>query len=132
MHGTSAAGNLTTYNSILFVGDDVHFARRLADGTVIFIDPPAAPTNATATPAPGGAKVTWQAPTVTNGAAVTGYVVTAISGGVVKKTVTTPTARDSRQPFTGLAPGTTYGFRVVAKNVAGPGPPSAISISSSR
>ena len=62
--------------------------RRLADGTIIYIDPPAAPTNAAATPTPFGAKVTWKAPTVTNGAAVTGYVVTAIHGGVVKKTVT--------------------------------------------
>jgi hypothetical protein len=126
VHGTSADGNLTTYNSILFVANDVHFARRLADGTIVYIDPPAAPTNVAATPTAFGAKVTWKAPTVTNGAAVTGYVVTAISGGVVKKTVTLNSAVLTTT-VTGLAAGTTYGFRVVAKNVAGPGPPSAIS-----
>ncbi len=125
VHGSSAAGNLTTYDSILFVGDDVHFARRTSDGGTV-INPPAAPTGVNATPGVGKATVRWVAPTVTNGAAVSGYVVTALSGGVVQKTVPFASAALT-QVITGLTAGKTYTFKVAAKNVAGAGPASVVS-----
>lgn len=125
VHGSSTAGNLTTYNSILFVGDDVHFARRTTTGGTV-INPPAAPTAVNATPGVGKATVRWTAPTVTNGAAVSGYVVTALSGGVVQKTATFATAALT-QAITGLTAGKTYTFKVAAKNVAGAGPASVVS-----
>ena len=125
VHGTTAAGNLTTYDSILFVGDDVHFARRTATGGTI-ITPPAAPTAVTATAGVAKATLRWVAPTVTNGAAVSGYVVTVLSGGVVQKTVPFATTALT-QVITGLTGGKTYTFKVAAKNVAGTGVASAVS-----
>jgi hypothetical protein len=123
VRGSAATHNLTTYTTILFVGDDIHFARRTADGGTV-IHPPGAPTAVTATTGSSRATVKWKAPTATNGAGVSGYTVTVLSGGVVQKTATFNNAVLT-QTITGLTPGKTYTFKVAAKNVAGAGTASA-------
>jgi subtilisin family serine protease len=97
-------------------------------------------TTVTATPrtTPGAAKVTsvtakkkaalvrWAKPASTGGAAISGYVVRAYSGGKLVKTVTVrATARSVT--VTGLKKGKAYAFRVLAKNAAGLGKASAAS-----
>jgi hypothetical protein len=123
--GTAGAGNLITTDTVLFTGLDVHFARRVSTGATK-ISPPAAPTALTATPGLLKATLHWKAPTVTNGAGVTSYVVSVLAGGVLKKTVTYATGALT-QVVTGLVKGTSYTFKVAAKNVAGAGPASAAS-----
>jgi titin len=80
---------------------------------------PDAPTGATATAGAGQATVSWTAPAFNGGSVITGYAVTRYAGGVAQGTnsvgvVTQTTA-------SGLTNGTTYTFRVAAKNVAGTG-----------
>jgi hypothetical protein len=138
--GTAATGNLITSDVILFTGPDIHFARRISTGGTV-IKPPSAPTAVTATPGALKATVKWKAPTATNGAAVSSYVVTVLSGGAVVKTVTYASSALT-QTVTGLTNGKAYTFKVAAKNVAGasvqsvaskptivgaPGPPTAVS-----
>ncbi len=116
VRGTAAAGNLTTYNSILFVGDDIHFARRDIAG----VSPPDPPTGVAATAAAGKATVRWKAPTATNGSDLIGYEVTALSGGVVQKVVDFDSIALT-QTITGLTVGKTYTFKVAAANLSGLG-----------
>jgi Zn-dependent metalloprotease len=79
----------------------------------------AAPTGVLATAGAAQAVVLWAAP-VSNGACpVTGYTVTASSGG---HTATTTGATTTT--VTGLANGTAYTFTVIATNAAGPSPTS--------
>jgi hypothetical protein len=81
--------------------------------------PSAAPGNASAT-------VSWTAPTKNNGSAVVGYVVTPYVGGVARlPRVYNSTA--TTQVVTGLTNGTTYTFRVAARNARGIGAQSAAS-----
>jgi hypothetical protein len=125
--GTSAGGDLTTHTTILFTGLDIQFARRTASGGTI-ISPPAAPTAVSANPGSLKAVLTWKAPTVTNGAGVTSYVVSAIVAGKVVKTITYSSPALT-QTFSGLVNGTAYTFKVAAGNVAGVGPQSTSSAS---
>jgi hypothetical protein len=62
--------------------------------------------------------VKWKAPTLTNGAAVSSYVVTVLSAGTVVKTVTFASSALT-QTITGLTNAKAYTFKVAAKNVAG-------------
>ena len=82
--------------------------------------PPGPPTGSTATAGSSSATVSWTAPAVNGGAAVTGY--TAMSNPGSKTCTTTG-------PLTcavgGLTPGTAYTFTVTATNSAGTGAPSA-------
>ncbi len=114
VHGTVAAGDLTTYDSVLFVGDDVHFARRIIAG----VDPPGAPTGVSATAGVGKAILRWTAPTATNGGKLIGYEVTVLSGGVVQKVVDFDSTALT-QTIPGLNPSKTYTFKVAAANPAG-------------
>ena len=108
--GTAAGHNLVSTDTILFVGTDPHFSRRLNTT-------PNPPTGVTATAAAKRAVVHWVAPTVTNGT-ITGYVVTAYFGTAVAKTMTlAATARTAT--ITGLVTGRVYTFTVAAKNVHG-------------
>jgi large repetitive protein len=83
---------------------------------------PTAPSGLRAS-SPGSRRVrlTWNAPSSSNGAAITDYVIQRSNGGrwtTVRDGVST--AR--RSTITGLTNGTTYRFRVAAKNAVGVGP----------
>ena len=79
---------------------------------------PFAPTGVTATTTTNSVTVTWVAPTITGGSAITGYVVTVSAGntttscGTVAATATTCT-------ITGLKVGTAYAISVLAVNAIG-------------
>jgi plastocyanin len=81
---------------------------------------PDAPTNVSATPGPGSATVTWQAP-FDGGSPISQYTVTSSPGGVTA-TVNGSTLTAS---VTGLTNGTQYTFTVTATNGVGTGPASA-------
>ena len=98
---------------------------QLGDGTLTNFRPFAAPVTAIPASAPGmpfigvatagdsQATVTFAAPVSNGGAAITGYTVTSIPGGVVG------TGTGSPITVTGLTNGVTYKFRVTATNSAG-------------
>jgi len=65
--------------------------------------------------------VTWTAP-ATNGAPITGYVVTAYAGGISTGRTCSPSpATGLTCDVTGLTNGTAYTFKLVASNLNGPG-----------
>lgn len=87
---------------------------------------PGAPTGATATAGNAQATVSWTAPTSNGGSAITGYVVTPYVGAVAQTSRTFASTATS-QVVTGLTNGTTYTFKVAAKNIVGTGGQSAAS-----
>lgn len=82
---------------------------------------PGAPTNAVATPLNGGARITFDPPADTGGAAIIDYEATSSPGGI------TATATGTTITLAGLTNGTPYTFTVKARNSAGQGPASAAS-----
>jgi hypothetical protein len=89
---------------------------------------PGAPTAVTASLASGAGatpsvRVSWTAPTVTGGAAITSYTVTSAPGGATCSAFGAVTCNVT----TGLAYGTAYTFTVTATNAAGTGAASAAS-----
>ena len=123
---TVGTTNKITTDTILMTGLDVHFARRVSTGGTV-IKPPAAPTGLTVTPGTAAATLTWKAPTATNGAGVTSYVVTVLAAGKVVKTVTYPSPLLT-ETVTGLTNAKAYTFKVAAGNVAGTGVATAVSV----
>jgi streptogramin lyase len=116
--GSAATHDLTTTDTILFVGTDPRFARHVADG-------PDAPTAVKATAGKRSAKVTWSAPVVTNGRVVS-YAVIPHLGSVAKAPVSfAGTAR--KGTITGLVSGKSYTFTVKAKTATGISPASKAS-----
>ncbi len=83
---------------------------------------PGAPALVSASPGNAAAKVSWWAPAA-NGSPITGYTVTPLLGGVAQapRTFTTPA---TSQVITGLTNGSTYTFKVTARNANGAGPAS--------
>jgi RHS repeat-associated protein len=75
---------------------------------------PGVPTGVTATAGNASASVSWTAPLLNGGSAITGYTVTASPGGATASTTGATTAS-----VTGLTNGTAYTFTVTATNVAG-------------
>jgi len=108
--GSARTNDLTTTNTILFVGTDPRFARHDSNG-------PDAPTAVKAAAGKGRATITWKAPVVTNGK-ITGYTVTPHLGGVAQKPVTV-SGTAMKATLTGLKKGKTYTFTVVAKTARG-------------
>jgi hypothetical protein len=107
---------------------------RNANGTGIPSDPsvavnvggPGPPGTPSAAAGNARATVSWTAPATNNGSAVVGYVVTPYVGGVAQSPhVYNSTA--TTEVVTGLTNGTTYTFRVAAKNARGIGAQSAAS-----
>ena len=81
---------------------------------------PDAPTSPSATAGPSQATVNWTAPAFNGGSPITGYSVTRYVGGVAQGTSNVGVV--SQATISGLTNGTTYTFRVAAKNEAGTGP----------
>jgi len=82
---------------------------------------PGAPTIGTATRGNAQASVTFTAPAITGGSAITGYTITSSSGGFTATSVASPLV------ITGLTNGTAYSFTVTATNDVGTSAPSAAS-----
>ncbi len=87
---------------------------------------PGAPTIGTATSGNASATVTWTAPTVNGGSAITGYVVTPYITGTAQTAQTFNTTATT-DTVTGLTNGTAYTFKVAAINGVGTGTQSAAS-----
>ena len=86
--------------------------------------PPEAPTAVNATAANAQATVTFAAPKLDGGSAITGYTVTSIPAGGVDSDAG---SAGTSHAITGLTNGTAYTFTVVAANALGPGAPSVAS-----
>ena len=108
--GTAAANDLTTTDTILFVGTDPRFARHVDKG-------PDAPTAVSAHAGKKSATVTWRAPVVTNGR-ILGYQVAAHLGRVTEPSVAF-SGTALKGTITGLISGKSYTFTVKAKTAAG-------------
>ena len=108
--GSAAKHNLTTTDTILFIGADPRMARHVATG-------PDAPTSVKATAGKKKATVTWKAPVVTNGR-ITTYTVTPHLGKAAGKSVSFP-GTALKGVVTGLTTGKAYTFTVVAKTARG-------------
>jgi hypothetical protein len=85
---------------------------------------PTAPTSVTATSAAAGATVRWTAPSASNGASVTGYVITPFLG-IAAQAPRNYNSTATTQAVTGLRSGASYTFSVAAINANGTGPQSA-------
>jgi uncharacterized repeat protein (TIGR01451 family) len=84
---------------------------------------PDAPAGVSATAGAGQAIVNWTASATDGGGAITGYEVTRYVDGVAHGTISVGVATEAT--VIGLTNGTTYTFRVAAKNAAGTGAQSA-------
>ena len=87
---------------------------------------PAAPSSVTASAGAGAATVSWAPPASDGGAAVSGYVVTPIVGGIAQAAQSFASTATT-QVVTGLSNGTEYRFTVSATNAVGRGGESAAS-----
>lgn len=92
-----------------------------AMGPTVVVGTPTAPRSAAAVAGTKSATVSWLPPLSTNGATVTGYLVTPYIGGVARPVRTFDAAATSRL-ITGLATGVSYTFTVQAVNSRGAGP----------
>ena len=84
--------------------------------------PPGAPTSLTGTgTSRTAATLSWSAPTNTGGAPISDYVIEESTDGVSWSTVDDGVSASTSESLTGLVSGTTYFFRVSAKNSEGVG-----------
>jgi uncharacterized repeat protein (TIGR01451 family) len=86
---------------------------------------PGAPTNVVASAGNAAANVAWTAPASNGGSPITGYTVTALSGGVATGIVATAPGSVTGVTVAGLTNGSSYTFAVHATNAIGNGPESA-------
>ena len=87
---------------------------------------PGAPTGVTAQPDTKSARVSWTEPSEDGSSAITGYTITPYIGATAQ-TATDAGASATNVRVTGLTNGTSYTFKVRARNAAGTGPDSAAS-----
>jgi streptogramin lyase len=117
--------NGTVYTFKVQAGNDAGLSAPSAASSPMAAGAPVAPTAVTATAGPGQATVHWTAP-VDNGSGITGCVITPYKAGVAQP-ARTFTGNATTQVVTGLTSGTSYTFKVAAKNARGTGPQSAAS-----
>jgi hypothetical protein len=96
----------------------------IATSAVTILVAPSAPTAVSAVAGVNSASVSWTAPTVDGGSAITGYTATSSPGGF---TCLSQSATTLNCNMTGLTSGTEYTFTVVAHNVIGSSPASTAS-----
>jgi len=91
----------------------------------VLVGTPTAPGLVTAVAGAGQASVTWSVP-ANNGSAITAYIVTPVKNGVAQAPISYNATATTRV-ITGLTPGSSYRFLVVATNARGSGPSSGLS-----
>ena len=96
-----------------------------AASSPVAVGAPVAPAPPQTAPGNAQVRVNWIAP-ANNGSAITGYVVTPFVGAVAQ-TPRTFASAPLAQNITGLVDGTSYTFKVAAKNACGTGPVSVAS-----
>ena len=90
---------------------------------------PGAPTILSAVPSAGQIAVAWNAPASTGGSSITDYVVKISTNGTTWTRVARPVSAALSHIITGLAGGTSYFIKVIAKNAFGISPPSVNAVS---
>jgi hypothetical protein len=115
--GTTPSVGTQTLTATFTPSDTTNYNTATASVSLnVIVAVPGPPTAVSATTANGEATVTFTAPSNTGSSAITGYTIraTATDGSVV-----TVTATGSPAKVTGLAPGKSYRFTVIANNSAG-------------
>ena len=121
----SGLKNGTTYTFKVRAHNKVGWGPYSVQSAPVRIGAPVAPAAPAVIRGNATVRVNWKAP-ATNGAPITGYVVTPVVG----TTAGTPRVFNSTalvQNITGLTNGVAYKFKVAAKNARGNGPASALS-----
>jgi hypothetical protein len=115
--GTTPSVGTQTLSATFTPTDTANYTSASASVTLnVIVAVPGSPTAITATTANGEATVTFTAPSFTGSAAISGYTIraTATDGSTV-----TVNATGSPAKVTGLTPGKSYRFTVIANNSAG-------------
>jgi hypothetical protein len=115
--GTTPSVGTQTLSATFTPTDTTNYNSASASVTLnVIVAVPGSPTAITATTANGEATVTFTAPSFTGSAAISGYTIraTATDGSTV-----TVNATGSPAKVTGLTPGKSYRFTVIANNSAG-------------
>lgn len=115
--------NGTTYTFQVFASNSQGSGLATTSNAVT-IGLPSSPTNVTATAGANNATVSWTASSVTGSSAISGYVVTALSGTQPQNSIAVSASATSAT-VSGLIGGAAYTFQVVAINTQGSSPPSA-------
>jgi hypothetical protein len=114
--GTSNPGSrISDYDDDLNNPTRVTFEPPLTSRPISAAFVPAPPTDPAAEAHPESAIVSWSPPRTDGGSDLTDYVVTAQPGGSIETT----SADSSSIEFTGLTPGESYRFTIVARNAVG-------------
>jgi Tol biopolymer transport system component len=108
-----------------FAGDGNFLGSTSAPASATVVTVAGAPASVTATAGNASANVTWNAPASDGGSPITGYAVTPYMGTVAQASISVGTATATL--VSGLTNGTTYTFKIAARNAAGTGPESAAS-----
>jgi hypothetical protein len=123
--GVFAYSSTSVFPNSTFNSNDYFVDVLFQPGAPATPEPPAAPTNVSATPGPGQALVSWTVPS-SNGSPITGYTITPYIGSSAQTPVQV-TAPAGSATVSGLTNGTTYTFKVSASNANGAGAQSAAS-----
>jgi len=118
--------NGVTYQFVVVATNAQGSSPASAPSNAVTPQPPTAPgppTNVTAAPGDSSASVVWTAPASDGGSPITGYTVSAFTGGVPTG-ITVPAGNGTQALVTGLTNGIPYTFSVHATNAIGNGPES--------
>jgi predicted lipoprotein with Yx(FWY)xxD motif len=118
--------NTTTYTFRVKAHNAVGTGANSPASNPVTVGAPAAPAKPQVAPGNAAARVNWVAP-ANNGSAITGYVVTPFIGTTAQAARTFNNTAIV-QLISGLTNGTSYTFKVAAKNARGTGPMSAASL----